>query len=353
MKNRILIINNYSLRESLHKADQGIVPMHHTWGINLLRDKYNLRFLNFQCPTILKKLHLARFYYYYFQIKSLFYSTGCSCVYSAASPLINLLAYLKWKGLVKCRLIMIVHHPRNFTLQKRKYDKIIFISKDVYDIAIQDYGQNQELFELISWGPDLKFYQAILIDSSNKESNRPLKFMSIGICFRDHDTLILASRGLDCKTEIICTTKNSPLVYDTSIDHEVSITVQNDGINTSGELMSYKQMAAALATSDIVIIPIIKGHSGLCGLTSFNDAIALGKPVIVADTSHLGIDLEYEGIGFYYKAGDYSDLRRKMQYFIDNPDLIKAMKPNILNYAKHNDSSHFAEIINQNVSCEQ
>lgn len=71
-------------------------------------------------------------------------------------------------------------------------------------------------------------------------------------------------------------------------------------------------------------IYVLAGHGGL----SINDAMAFGKPVIVATDAADGTEkhLVFEGLnGLYFKQGDAQELAEKIKYLFKNPQLIKEM----------------------------
>ncbi len=341
-RKKILIVNNYSMEDSLRLVNDKILPKHHVWGIDRLSKYFDLKFITYKCPCYLVKIHLARLYYYYFQLKVLLLSHDCDCIYAAASPLINLLARLKYWKLITTKLFMVVHHPRNFSLKRMEYNKLFFITKIAYDQACIDYKDKSNLFIYNEWGPDMNFYRMQCI---NKKVRDKISFISIGKAYRDHNVLLAASRNIDVNTFIICTKSSQPTNYNPETDANIKVLVQNDDTLISGNLMSYRKMISVLSNYDVVVIPIPHGHKALCGLTSFNDAIALGKPVIIADSANIGIDVEKEGFGFIYKSGDVKDLREKMNRFVQMPSLIESMGNKAYEYARANDNSKFSDII--------
>lgn len=343
-RDKLLVVNNYSMKKSLEMIADRKLPRHHAWGIDRLAEKFDLRFLNYRCPKWMVKFHLARFYYYWFQLETLMKSIGCSGVYVAASPLVDFLAFLKNKGVFSKKLVMVVHHPGNFSLKNKNYDKLLFITKIAFEKACQDYPEQRDIFLYNEWGPDMEFYQQHAGNTKHQSSGIPA-FISIGISFRDHDTLVEAAHMLSCKVAIICTELSAPKNYDRLQSDNIDVMVQKNNPLVGGNLLSYREMTERLLPYDVVVIPVSKGHTGLCGLTSFNDAIALGKSVIVSDTTHLGIDLEKEGIGFVYNAGDPDSLKEKMMMFVKNPSLIDCMGAAALAYARNNDNRHFSETV--------
>lgn len=339
---KILIINNYSMKKTMKWAKMGILPFHHVWGIDELEKHYKTRYLNYRCPRILVKMHLAKLYYYAFQFLSLLLSYRCKYVYAAASPYMDLLANLYYRGWLKKRLYMIVHHPDNFSLYKKSYSKLIFISRIAYEKACKDYPNQTAMFVYNKWGPDIAFYD-YAIENKKRSQNENITFVSNGKSNRDHECLVGAARGLQkCNVMIICTQNSTPTNYVKSTDKNIQIEVQSAETILNKKMMSYSKMVKMMKKFDVVVIPVPIGHKALCGLTSFNDAIALGKPVIIADTSNLGIDVEEKKLGFIYRGGDAEDLRAKMMKFIENPALIEAYGRNARLYAEVNDNRTFS-----------
>lgn len=340
---RILVINNYSM-QLLMKNQR--IPRHHVWGIDVLTQSNEIFYLHYHCPCFLGKFHLSRIYYYWFQFMSLLMSIRCECVYAAASPLIELLAYLKYKGWVRKKLFMVVHHPRNFSLHKRSYTRLIFISRIAYNQACYDYSQNQFMFVYNEWGPDITFYDNIIKDRrATKPKSSEMSFVSNGKANRDHDILVAASRGLDARVSIICTRKSAPSNYEFERDKNISVLIQDAETIMSNRIMSYPDMVNVLQTFDVVVIPISANYKALCGLTTFNDAIALGKPVIVSDTANLGINIEKEGFGFFYKGGDVESLKEKMLWFVEHPKMVEVMGRKARWYAEKHDNKMFSKRI--------
>lgn len=189
----------------------------------------------------------------------------------------------------------------------------------------------------------MNFYR---IHTYNKIKHKEkTSFISIGKANRDYNTLIAASRNINATTSIICTKGGQPTNYNYKTVMNVKMIVQTDDTLISGNLMSYSEMVLTLSNYDVAVIPIPHGHKGLCGLTSFNDALALGKPIIIANSANIGIDIEKEGFGFIYTAGDIQDLKEKMNRFIQVPTLIESMGKRAYEYACINDNSKFSNTI--------
>ena len=96
----------------------------------------------------------------------------------------------------------------------------------------------------------------------------------------------------------------------------------------------WRGVAAHLADCDVFVLPSYSEPWGLV----INEAMACEKPVIASAECGATVDLIKEGInGFAFKAQDTLALTQKMQYFVDNPDVIpifgKASLKIIKNYS--------------------
>lgn len=335
---RVLVINNYSMEQFLKLSEAGICPAHHCWGIDELKKVPNIqiRFALFKIPYICKKLHIRRLYYYLLQIIFMIKAIGCDCVYVAASPLIDFLGYLKYIGLLKKKLIIIVHHPKNFSLKRQRYNKIVFICKDAYIQAINDYPEFKNTFIYQDWGPDLNFY-------GNKRSvTNDFSLVSNGITNRDNYTLVEAVKNTSIRTGILCNQQSIPINYDKKYKNIELIF--NRGTMMNGKILSYKEMIEFVSKYSFCIIPTGPKQVNLCGLTSFCDAIALGMPIILSDTTRIYVDVNVEEFVFYYKAGDIEDLKK----VISIVSQIKDLKPLSLAsraYAERHDYKQFSQSI--------
>lgn len=334
---QVLVVNNYSMRKSLEWSRRGEFPRQHTWGTDMLQEKANLRFYVHTLPPILHRLHLARIWYYIQNIIILFKAIGCDAIYVAASPLIDLIGFLKYLHLYRKRIVVVVHHPGNFSLKKQCYDKLIFICKAAYEKALIDYPQYKELFIYQQWGPDLGFYKGL------RAQNNDISFVGNGITDRDNFTLVAAAVATGLETAILCNQQSIPDNYN---EDTLNISlIYNEGTMMNGKILPYSEMIKLVSKYSICVIPTKEGRTTLCGLTSFCDAIALGMPVILADTTHIDVDFDKYPFGFYYKAEDKDDLINKMKWFSQNGNQLSKMSKISRQYAEEYNYSKFAETI--------
>ena len=158
------------------------------------------------------------------------------------------------------------------------YEKIICISTYTQNYLINNGLSNTEY---IFWGPDLSFYAV------EADSEKVYDFYSNGKSFRDFDLL----KRLDTPYKILALNQKSRV--------------------------SAKENVTLCTKSRVMLIPVCANVRGIVGLTSVCDALALGMPILISDSAHIGIDVEKLGIGFEYKAGDIDDMKKKMKLILD------------------------------------
>ena len=82
-----------------------------------------------------------------------------------------------------------------------------------------------------------------------------------------------------------------------------------DTVEPGGPKFSYGHVLKDLVRASVVAIPL-KNPGKISGLSELNDALALGKPVVVTRTLHLrDVDVEAIGCGVWVEPGDVSGWR--------------------------------------------
>jgi glycosyltransferase involved in cell wall biosynthesis len=329
---KILAINDYQLDVDRLNGDQNLRPSQHCWGmdyfikkghqvdVKIFLCKYNNRFL----------ILLDRFI---FNIKILILSWRYDAVIAFNSPFIDFMGLFKMLHLTKAKVYTFIHHRGKKYQASKGFDKIFFISKKIMKYY-QDDGLTKCLYT--EWGPDLDSYE-----SSRKmttPNNEKLRFISTGKTNRDFK--IMKDVFKDTGTSI--TIINS---HEILIDDKVILTKENNPIYKY--IINPVKMHEYMNNCDVTIIPIIPNisSSSLCGLTSFLDALALGQPILMSDNTNISVDIDTLKIGLTYKAGDYDDLKAKILYMKENPELLKEMGINARKYAEQHDYSAFCRVL--------
>ncbi|MEX2592081.1 MAG: glycosyltransferase [Anditalea sp.] len=328
---RVLLINNYSMERAYALWKQGTSGSHHVWGkvelderknveiIILQHEKY--KFLN-RLGNIFKIGHLDQ------QLRTLAILKSVDIIYSPYSTAnTKLLLFLKLIGLLKKPIVVTVHQPilgaksNNIAIKSfakkyfLKYDACIFLSRklmhnmiEVFEISQKEKDQR---FFSSEWGPDTNFYQKY---SEPKLPHLCPYVISAGHTDRDYETLIEAFRGINFQLRIFCTPKSVPKTKD--IPENVIIV---------SETLPYEEILKHYVYARIIAIPLKYPASkeGCQGMTSLQDVIALGKPVIMTENKSLNMQVEKEGIGYCVGQGDVGGWRNALNDLIfDEEKLI-------------------------------
>lgn len=238
-------------------------------------------------------------------------------IYSAmtGSMQMNYYSRLKEKGKMKAKLIAVLHHPVNTLKYPSAYHKILFLSKGV------ETGFTYPHKEYLFWGgPDLSYYDYWINKLQKNREMKDIIFISNGKSHRNHDEFLYVADKLQVKAIVTCD--------NTTLPEKKYLNNKNFNIlypNNSKRAITSNENIELVLSADVMVIPVRTDNIHLCGLTSFVDAIALGKPVIMSDNTFIDIDIEKEGFGFIYKAGDVLDLEAKMNVFLENKFLALEM----------------------------
>lgn len=280
---KLLYINDYScsLKDLQTYENNPQMPVSHFWGIfEIYKTKsYDLRFG--------RVLHIRKYPYIsklWNMLKLFILNFNVDIIYCALPGFDWLFLLAKKIKLKKYKIICVVHHPSSRLIFPDQYDEVIFICKEAYN------KYNLENKKYIFWGPDLKFYNI------NKEIENPsIDFISAGKTHRDYESMRIACNESKVRYKII------------------------GDRNEVNNQLSYIELLKEYENSKFIIIPLEKSEATkglLNGLTSFNDAIALGKPMIISDNSKIEVDIERLNIGYTYKAGNSEDLKNKITNLI-------------------------------------
>lgn len=317
---KLLYINDYA-NDYLYvkKCEEKKYPSQHLWGVMELLHHFDVKF------SKVYKLRYSKISLLINNLLIFMRNWNINVVYSALPGYTICFALCKKLGICRYRLISIVHHPTSFILFPECYDKLIFISPVVHKIFEDKYPHLKSRFEYLFWGGDMDFYDYYKIKC-------PLKydFISAGKTLRDYSLYFKGLSSLLCKY----------------IDIGSRSSRQNE--------ISYSSLMQLYNESRFVVIPILPlgdSPSVLSGLTSFLDAICLGLPILISDNTLIGIDVEKEGMGYVYKAGNEDDFICKSKRLLaTTSEEYLTMSKKCIDFALKNNYKKFSdnliEIIN-------
>lgn len=326
---KILLINNYELEAYIRASKEDKTPCNHNWGGDyLIKSGEEVKILMFKQPFS-NRLGIL-FYRIWFNLKLLYSAKKYDVIISFFTPIIDFFGLLRKLGFYrKIRLYTLTHHAVKTWELKGKFNKIFFISKDIMNLY---KSETLSPMAYLEWGPDIPFYR----EYSNIENKRNglVKFIAAGKTNRD-----------DVLVEQVCSQLGVSL---TLINSNV---VKQDGnvLKTNnhkwGNILSYHEMLEYMSVCDVSIIPVVKSFSSksLCGLTSFDDAIAMGHCILMSDNTNISVDIEGNNMGLIYKAGDEADLKEKLLFLSSHPDLTREFGRNARKYALEHSYQQYCE----------
>jgi glycosyltransferase involved in cell wall biosynthesis len=177
------------------------------------------------------------------------------------------------------------------------------------------------------WGPDLSF-QAY---AEAGEPEGELSVAAFGRTGRDFDTLLGAIAALGVRA-CVNVPKSTPLPPTAVSLSDVAARAGVGGFDAT----SYDRPIAGWRETSVVAIPLHPGLDGIgmVGLTEVNDALALGRPLVMTRSERYDFDLEALGIGLWVEPGSVDDWCRALEELRNDPARRTEMGVNARTYAE-------------------
>lgn len=322
---RICALNNYPLLKMWERAEAGISPRQHAWGVDrLVAAGHSVDFAPFHEPDeadLLAQLglkargllgHLDQEAYAVRRLRR------HDAVYCADQ--IGLAGLALARGLLPTtRLISVVHHPPGHRLRRlalTRQNVLVGLSAAVCNELSERAGTRAATIVHLPWGPDLDCPLYVPAGEENA-------VVSAGKSNRDLATLVAAMSA--CRAP--------GLVYDLQRrlpdEPGTGIRVVRPGLGAGVDPDSTGGFTAARAIADlaaaaVVAIPV-NDPARLTGLTEAADALALAKPIIATRSPCFPFDLEAIGCGVWVEPGDRDGWRTALSALLADPERRRAM----------------------------
>jgi glycosyltransferase involved in cell wall biosynthesis len=297
---RICCLNNYPLEKMVAMAQGDLMPGQHGWGVqHLRRAGHEVVLAPFSAPDDRQLLDRASHASRHFlgQLDQQLWSVRRHPdVYYAADQFSLAGVAMARRAIARrTRLVSVVHHPlqgrgagmRSAAL--RAHDAVATLSQRVcHELA--GLGVRARF---MPWGPDLQ--SKLYIDSRDGGFA-----ISSGKSNRDVVTFVraLAETGYAGRVfDLGRTVPNAPSHVE--LVHPGGIGM--DPATTSSYLAT--SVLDMTRSAGFVAIPI-SDPARLTGLTEINDALALGKPIVITRSPYTPIDVESVGCGIVVEPGD-------------------------------------------------
>lgn len=176
------------------------------------------------------------------------------------------------------------------------------------------YHVSEEKLEVIHWHTDHRFYRPMPEVAVRRQ------VCSAGMTFRDYNTLLLATRGLDAQVKIEA--RSAWFNNGTNIAPEA----MHEGV----EICNYGTSAGLrqlYAESEIVVVPLLNVPV-VGGYSTLLEGMAMGKPVIASRIPMIGEFIEDGWNGFLVAPENPAELRERIDYLLAHPDHARQMGQN-------------------------
>ena len=204
------------------------------------------------------------------------------------------------RRLSRIPLAAIFHSPpaehRQARLAARNYDVTFALSRLAHE-GLLSLGLDPATTHLLRWGPQL--------DYPHYRATGDGRVVSAGKSLRDIDLLAEALDRAAVPGLVYCppgwnrqTTQVTPRPF--------------------SQVEEYPVILGDMAQASAIAIPLLRTDRML-GLSEVNDALALGKPIVMTRTAHLDLDLEAIGCGIFIDGPDVQAWAEALAFLHSNP----------------------------------
>jgi len=236
------------------------------------------------------------------ELRTLLSLRQCDIVYAPyAATNTRLLAVFKWMGLIRKPVLILIHQdlfgkPSSNRLKRwlvkhliSSYDALLFFSSSMKRKLLQTYSLNASIVENKSgvtlWGADPDFYAPHLDNTLPAERGF---ILTSGHTGRDFDLIVRIARRINFPFKIYCREDSFPA--EALIDKPGNVEI------LSGTF-PFNEICEEHKRARMVLIPLRDDYNGMMGLTSFLDALAMGRVIVMTKNQNFDIDLHIENIG--------------------------------------------------------
>jgi hypothetical protein len=278
--------NNYSLVDAERRWRADDYPAHHQWGAVPLRvSGAEVRFLPFSEGRIARRINArigGRWGDPVAQLRAI--TTKADVLLGAAPFTLATLVRLGSRPTVG-----IMHSAAATEPSRRRvmlgYDAVVCLSETIRRDLLE-LGRAPDTTLVAPWGPDLDFA------GYGRPTGDDGSVFTSGKTLRDHDVVRAASAA--CGAELTV--------------HDV------------GGEAPYREILDQMSVAGIVAISVRRGATGMFGVTELNDALALGKPVVMSRNPYIDLDIEAEGCGLVVEPGDSDEWTTALRSLLADPD---------------------------------
>jgi len=309
---RVLFTHRYSMEMIRRLCAGDGFPRHHLWGADALERagfavEYGFFGQNRRSLTHLSWRLGNRFGDLEQQAAIVRRARADTVVYAGEASLLGGLAQLRRAGW-RVPLVAVVHRAGRWVAG---LDVAVCVSARMRDHLVRSHGRDPALTPVAPWGPDLGF-------PGYTPTGEEL-VVSAGKTERDVDTLLRALEQTRLPARVY-----APLPSRSGVVEIVQ----------TGPSLPYSSVLDDLRRASIVAIPLRRGDR-LLGLSEINDALALGKPIVMTRTGAIDFDPAQIGCGLSVEPHDVAGWRDALMRLAGDPALRAQMGRRGREFAEH------------------
>lgn len=334
---RVLVLNNYPMDRVLREVELEETPDHVLFGVNrLVQHGFEPIFLPYPATGPWQQLQrLLRFLRLPLelgdlqqQVIALRLSSNADIVYAPCGTQTHLLQYLRAMGFFKLPIVTLMHHPfpkgklDSLRLWQRRLfirgaDRLPTLSRALAE-DLKVLGSPVSKLSPLRWGPDMSFYGHWQPPGcgviATGRTGRDFKTFAEAVGQSRSSATIIGLKG-HLENPLFHSSQNLKII---ETRNEEPVPGEDRGWLKYPDLCNHMRSHAAIA------IPLFD-QSSLAGLTSLMDAFGLGRAVLMTRNRHIDVDIEAEGIGFWFEPGDVDGWLYRLNWIADHPDEVQAM----------------------------
>lgn len=241
-------------------------------------------------------------------------------------PKIRLMGWLL--VLLRIRCLMVVPHS------------------EMADIASKGFGRFLDGVMAINGLTDFEFFRPVDAGTgtdglARSPSTTTTLIASCGTEARDYELLARATAALDVDVDVkVCfaspnLTKKTRFTVPDPVPEHMEI-----------RYFSFVELRALYQEADVVVVPLLPNRYA-AGLTTVFEAVACGRPVVVARSPGVVAELIDRGLVECYEVGDGEGLRTAIKRVLDDPAAAQARADKAHEWvqSRHSASAYFGRVV--------
>jgi len=236
--------------------------------------------------------------------------------------------------------VVVVAHEQPGRISRlgiRAADSVISLSRLLARQLVDDAGVDPSRVVVEGWGPDLSFRGYV---------SRGSEFvLSVGKTARDRTTLLQALVASRLPARVYTDDPDDAALAAGALGIEV-----RPATTAPAATLSYEHVLDDLQRAAVFAVPL-RDPRRTVGLTELDDALALGKPIVMTRNPYIDCDIEEVGCGVWVEEGDVGGWVDALERLMGSPELRAEMGERGRRFAEESwNASRFEQAVTRAIS---